>query len=92
MNLQTRIISSEGVISTEIENEIVLMHIADGKYYALNSVGSIIWSQISTPVAISFLCERITKEFDVEFDVCQRDVLSLVKELHELGLIQVVEE
>ena len=91
MDLNTKIMSSEGLVHTELEDEVVVMHVVDGKYYALNAVGSAVWRKISSPICISDVCDAIEQEFEVERDICRRDVLALVEELYGVDLVEIVE-
>ncbi len=91
MDLNTRVFCSEGLVHTELDDEVVLMHVADGKYYALNAVGSAVWRKIATPIRISDVCDAVEEEFEVDKDICRRDVLALLEELYGVGLVEIVE-
>ena len=91
MTLNSTVKSAEGVIHTELEGEVVLMHVADGKYYALNAVGSAVWLMISSQVTVFTICEAIQQEFDVEPDVCRQDVIALLEQLRGAGLLYIDE-
>ena len=91
MDMDTIVTASEGVIYTTLDNEVVLMHVSDGRYYGLNEVGTSLWGHIKEPVTVAKICKAIESEFEVESDVCLRDVLALLKELHGIGLVEIVE-
>jgi len=80
------------VIEADINGEIVAMNIETGNCYALNSVGSQIWNFLDDPVQISGVCSRLNDEYDVEPEVCERQVVELLEELHAEELIEVLED
>ena len=91
MTLETSVAASPDVISTELDGETVLMHVSNGMYFGLNAVGSVIWDSMKTPVAVARLCDAVSDEFDVGRDVCENDVLQLLAQLEENGLVRVVD-
>ncbi len=80
------------ILSAEVGNEVVLMSTEKGVYYGLNPVGAWVWSLLGEPVPVHELCEKIVEEFEVTLEQCQEEVLELLKELQEQGLISIVEE
>ena len=80
------------ILSAEVGNEVVLMSTEKGVYYGLNPVGAWVWSLLGEPVPVHELCEKIVEEFEVTLEQCQEELLVLLKELQEQGLISIVEE
>ena len=91
MTLQNRVEATSDVISTELDGETVLMHVSNGRYFGLNAVGSVIWETMKTPVTVESLCVAVTEEFDVERQVCENDVLELLTQFEEHGLVRLVD-
>jgi len=54
-------------------------------------VGSRIWSLIQEPVSASEIRDAILREYDVEPDRCERDLLNLLNEMAIEGLVEVVQ-
>jgi hypothetical protein len=54
-------------------------------------VGARIWSEIQEPTAVEEITAAITAEYDVDADRCRGDVLSLLRDLGENDLVEVVE-
>lgn len=61
-------------------------------YYGLDPVGARIWEVIQQPKPVYEVRDLILEEYDVELDVCERDLLSLLHKLSENGLIEVCGE
>jgi hypothetical protein len=83
---------SDGVIDAEIDNEIVVLSIAQSTCYGLNCVGSRIWNLLAKPNRIGDLCTTLLSEYEIDASVCERQVLDLLEELRAEGLIIMVDE
>lgn len=86
------VVRTKEILSAEVGNEVVLMSIDQGVYYGLNPVGARVWSLLGEPVPVHEMCEQIVEEFEVTPQQCQEEVLALLEDLQEQGLIQVVDE
>jgi Coenzyme PQQ synthesis protein D (PqqD) len=76
-------------VSSDLPGETVLLSMRDAHYYGLDPVGSRIWELISEPTRVSEICEVIVREFDVEADRCEHDVLRFLGDLAAKELIEV---
>jgi len=72
-----------------VEDEMVLLGMEDGIYYGLNPVGAFVWEQITEPKTIDEVRDAILAEYDVETGECEQDLMELLQELAEKGLIHV---
>lgn len=82
------VVSSEQV-SSDLAGEVVMLNLADGTYYGLDEVGSYVWNLIRQPRAVGAVRDAILEEYDVEPDRCESDLLALLGELADNGLIEV---
>lgn len=89
ITLNTTIAQSKDQVSTDLEGEIVLMGIEQGRYYSLNEVLGRIWTLAEKPVRISYLCDSLMDEYEVEREVCEKQVLEAVQTLAREKLIDV---
>lgn len=78
-------------VHTEVDGEVLMMHIMTGDYFNLDEVGSFIWRQLSQPMTVSGLCDAIQSCYDVDRPTCERDALLFVEDLLMDGLLTVVE-
>lgn len=68
-----------GVLSSKIDDEIVLMSIEAGYYFSLDPVGTRIWELLSEqPASIADLVLLLTDEYDVSEETCRKDVESFI--------------
>jgi len=85
----TRVEVTSDQVSSELDGEEVILNLRDGTYYGLNEVGARIWSLIQEEEVLDQVRDRLIEEFDVETEQCERDLIHLVQELHEAGLVEI---
>lgn len=91
-------ISDSSVISVtkeavhcDVEDEVVILEMKEGIYYGLNPVGAFIWNIIKEPKTVAEIRDAVLEEYDVEKEVCEKDLMELLRELLGKGLIEVEE-
>jgi Coenzyme PQQ synthesis protein D (PqqD) len=85
----TIVVVASDALTADFTPELVILNLRDGVYYGLDEVGARIWALLQTPIAIRAVRDAIASEYDVDVDVCGRDVHTLVGELVERGLVTV---
>ncbi len=76
-------------VSSDLDDEAVILHLKAGVYYGLDSVGARIWALIQEPKTVDQIKDAILREYEVEPDQCERDVLALLEELAAEDLIEI---
>ena len=56
ITLETTVVRASDVLASQVENELVMMDIERGMYYALNPVGADIWERLAEPQQVADLC------------------------------------
>ena len=69
------------------ESETVILDVDGGVYYGLKGVGKAIWDNIDAPVRVDALCERLSTQFEVDLETCQRETTAFLETLQDRGLI-----
>jgi len=92
VDLNTRVARSEEVLTSEVDGEVVMMSIEEGTYSGLDGIGSEIWRLLGSPLKVSDICDAMMARYDVERDVCEKDVLAFLNDLASDNTIRVVEE
>lgn len=80
-------IRNSKTISGRLHDEMVMMDLAQGKYFSLNPVATRIWELLEGPVAVEELCGRLQEEYDVDAGTCLEEVSGHLQEMVRLGLI-----
>lgn len=89
---EVTIVRNRAPLWAEIDGEVVLLSVDNGKYYDMNDVGSRIWAMVEEPISVAALIDRLLSEFAVERRVCEEQVLAFLHELHANGLVQIADE
>ncbi len=76
-------------MSTSVQQDVVLLDAEAGKYYGFDAIGSDIWGRIETPVVVDALCESLIADYDGNADSIRCDVMHLLTEMLERGLVEV---
>jgi hypothetical protein len=85
----TYIKRNKEVFASEIDDEVVMMHVDTGKYYGMDTVGSRIWELIAEEIQVKEVIGKLMEEYDVEEEQCKKDVLEFLNELYENKLVEV---
>lgn len=83
------VVVSPHQVSTSLGEEAVILGAEAGQYFGLNAVGARVWELVQEPVRVSSICATLCEEYEVNADECQRDVLALLQELRDKGLLDV---
>ena len=86
---QDRLARKPQMISTEIDQETVLMHIEAGAYYGLEGPAQSIWQALETPISFAELVDRLTGEYEIAPDSCAAETERFLAELEKEGLLVV---
>jgi hypothetical protein len=86
---ETTVVVSPNQVSTSLGHEAVILGADAGQYFGLNEVGARIWELVQQPVQVSEICARICAEYEVQPDECERDVIELLADMRERGLLDV---
>ena len=92
LSLNSTVTQNKETLSSEIDDELVLLSIINSKYYGMDSVGSRIWSLLAKPIMISDMIAALTKEYDISIEECEKDVLSFLNDLQSEDLIIITDE
>ncbi len=78
-------------ISGRLHDQLVMMDIDKGQYFALNPVATRIWELLEKPQTIEALCNSLLDEFEVDPGRCQKEVQKHLDEMAKLDLIVATE-
>ncbi|MFC5773372.1 lasso peptide biosynthesis PqqD family chaperone [Ectobacillus antri] len=90
LNLQQKIVRTQGNLVSDMGGEKVMLSIENGKYYNLGEIGGVIWDLLVEPIYIAELVEKLVREYDVEQNVCRAHVISFISMLEQENLIKFV--
>ena len=76
-------------VSSEIDDNLVILSVERGRYYGTEVVGQRILALLAAPIRVDNLCDALTAEFEVERAICEQEVLAFLSQLQAEGLIEV---
>ena len=79
----------QNLLSTELDQEMVLMSIDAGAYYGLEGPARTIWNILETPVTFSTLVQRLVAEYNVGPEKCAADLQDFLGKMEREGLLRV---
>jgi len=75
--------------ATRVDDDLVILNIATGRYVGLDDIGRHIWERIETPVRVGNLCEALAREYRGDADAIAVDVLAFLREMADEALIRI---
>jgi hypothetical protein len=87
--LHATVVRNPGQISADLDGEVVVLSIDNGKYYNMDEVGSRIWALLERPISVAALIDLLVGEFEVEREICEVELLAFIRDLHAGGLVQI---
>lgn len=89
VTLENRVTPSNDVLIQEMGGEAVLLDLASERYFGLDPVGTRIWALLSDHEDLQTVADIISEEYDAPAERIHADLLGLVAQLAEAGLVKV---
>lgn len=89
LDLSAVVIPSPEVLVQELDGESVLLNLESERYFGLDDVGTRLWQLLLEHRRLDRVCEAMQQEYDVDERTLRADVLRLVEELIEAGIVTV---
>jgi hypothetical protein len=77
----TIISRNPSLITSEIDDEVVMMSIEQSRYFGLDDIGSDIWKQIDPPCAFADLIDQLAGVYDADRATIATDVRELLQRM-----------
>ncbi len=88
IGLETVVARGSEHVETRMAGQTVMMSIPRGKYFAIAGTGQRVWDCLAEPASIGQIVDRLVREYEVERDRCEADVIAFVTELMASGLTE----
>lgn len=89
LTARSTVVADKEQIFSDLGGEAAILNLKDGVYYGLDAVGTRIWHLIQSPKTIQEIRDILLQEYEVEPARCESDLLALLGQLANTGLIQV---
>ena len=87
MNPDARFTISPGVYARSFGAELVLLDFSRGEYFGLDELGAEIWRLAEAGETLGAIADRVVERFDVSHDIAFRDIVDLLTDMREQGLL-----
>jgi len=89
ISFSDRVKIPDDVLISRLQEESVILNLDSERYFGLDDVGTRILSVLTTSESIEAAYEVLRNEYDVDGNVLREDLLALVENLVEQGIVQV---
>ncbi len=87
IEFDTIVARSKDIPFNRLDEELLAVDPESGYCYALNATAGRIWELISDSVTVQAVCSRLCEEYTVDEATCRREVMALITELINDGLV-----
>lgn len=78
-------------VSSRLGDEVAILELDQGVYFGLNDTGRFLWDLMQTPVRVNEMHAALVEEYEVDADTAEKDLLRVLGELCDAGLIEHVD-
>ncbi len=89
ISLRDKVSVSPDVVFRQMEGEMVLLDLATATYFGLDTVGARLWELLHDDGSLERAFTVMRDEYDVAPPVLERDLLRLLEQLRQRGLVSV---
>lgn len=89
ISFSDRVKIPDDVLISNLQEESVILNLDSERYFGLDDVGTRILSVLTSSDSIEAAYEELVKEYDVDSQVLRQDLLALVENLVDQGLVQI---
>ena len=84
----TLISRSPSVLTAEVDGEIVMMSIEQGRYFGLDDIGSDIWKRIEPPCSFAALVDGLAADYQADRATIAADVQALLDRMADQDVVR----
>lgn len=87
ISFSDRVTVPDDVLISHLQEESVILNLDSERYFGLDDVGTRFLSVLTTSESIEAAYERLSREYEVDNEVLRQDLLALVENLIDQGLL-----
>lgn len=89
ITLDSLVCATADQVSCDLDGEAAILNLKSGTYYGLDPVGAFVWNQLASPQPVSAIVTSMLERYDVDPQRCERDLLALLAQLDQRGLLEI---
>lgn len=78
---------SDQAIANIVGDEMVVLHLANGTYFGLDPVGTLLWEALAKGEVPARACDLILERYDIDRATAEKDLREFLEELAQGELI-----
>jgi hypothetical protein len=86
--LDSRITRRDDFDTMDVDDATIIANAGGGDCYGLELIARRIWQLLPGTATVAELCEMLLKEYDIDRETCEREVLEFLNDSIREGLIQ----
>jgi hypothetical protein len=91
MTLEAHYTIPSTVLLQSVDDEVLLFNSANGLFFTLNEVGTVMWEIMSENSALRAVYDELIEAYDVPVDQLEADIVTFATALTQQGLLVVGE-
>lgn len=88
ISFEERLAKPQRVLIQELDDESVLLHVANGQYFGLNVTGTKMWNELTTASSIQAAYNKLLSQYNIPPDQLKEDLSALIEELLDNELLE----
>ena len=89
ISFSDRVRVPDEVLISRLQEESVILNLDSERYFGLDDVGTRFLSVLTTAESIDAAYESLAEEYDVDREVLRQDLVALIQNLLQQGIIEV---
>lgn len=90
--LKQKAVKVDNVFVKEMPDSAVALNLNNENYYGLNTTAFVMYENLLTSDTVADALVKLTEEFEADPEEIKKDLISLIKELLEEGMIKLTED
>ena len=86
----SRVVRSEAIVFTVLDDTVLMMDVEEGRYYALDPVGTRVWGLVESRPRVGAVYEVLATEYEVPPERCRDEVRGFMDRLLRLGVLRIL--
>jgi hypothetical protein len=91
LTLETTVRIAPSVVSATVAGEVVILDPDAAKYFGVEGAGVEIWELLREPRRVAELRDRLLEVYEVDPADCEANLIGILEQMRDGGLIEVVE-
>jgi hypothetical protein len=90
LTMSSEVVATTQQVSADLMDEVVILSLQTGEYYGLDPIAADIWNLVQQPRSVTEVRDALLTIYEgVTPEECAQQVLGLLEEMAEMGLIEV---